>query len=137
MICERLTGGRITAIDRSTQMTEAACALNADHIRSGKAAIRTFGLLSCDLPSDAFDKVFLFNLNVFWMDPVEELAEIRRILRSNGIFYLFHQPPPGSDISEYSAKFRENLTLHRFAIIDEIIGSFEPVGAVCLISRPA
>jgi cyclopropane fatty-acyl-phospholipid synthase-like methyltransferase len=36
-VCERLDGGRLTAIDRSPKMIEAAKRRNAEHVESGKA----------------------------------------------------------------------------------------------------
>jgi hypothetical protein len=45
------------------------------------------------LPANSFNKIFVFNLNVFWMDPADELREIARLLTPDGRFYIFHQPP--------------------------------------------
>src|SRR3712207_2279890 len=37
LVCERLAGGTLTAIDRSPKMIEAAARRNAAHVRAGKA----------------------------------------------------------------------------------------------------
>ena len=116
LVCDRLTSGRLTAIDRSEKMVEAARKANKHHIDSGKAEILHQDLLDSALPPASFDKIFLFNINAFWMDPVAELAEVRRLLKPGGAFHLFHQPPPGHELQEFMDAFRRNLSGNRFSI---------------------
>jgi protein-L-isoaspartate O-methyltransferase len=40
LVCERLTSGRITAIDRSEKMIEMATRRNREHIAAGKAVLK-------------------------------------------------------------------------------------------------
>src|SRR3712207_9159357 len=72
LICERLEGGHLTAIDRSEKMIEAARRRNVSHIEAGKAEF-----IACDLegfnPEDRrFDKVFAVHVGLFHREP--ELA---------------------------------------------------------------
>ncbi|QYO67242.1 class I SAM-dependent methyltransferase [Leptolyngbya sp. 7M] len=136
LVCEKLITGMITAIDRSSKMANAAKDANVQNIIAGRAEILHADLLSSDLPEAAFDKVFLFNINVFWMDPVAELNAIRRLLEPGGIFYLFHQPPPGHKAEEFAEKFKENLGKNRFDIKDIQFGNFASSDAVCITSQP-
>jgi Methyltransferase domain len=41
LVCERLTSGRITAIDRSKKMIEMAARRNREHVAAGKAVLKT------------------------------------------------------------------------------------------------
>lgn len=134
LICERLTTGRITAIDRSEKMVALARERNAAEIKCGTATIHHADLLETGLPSEAFNKVFLFNLNVFWMDPVAELNEVRRLLAPSGTFFIFHNPPPGADLREYVDAIAENLKKNRFKTDEPIL---EPsVSSLCIRSTP-
>lgn len=137
LIAEKLTRGHITAIDRSEKMTSVAEQTNADLIDSGIATVINTEFPNASFTTAGFDKIFLFNINVFWMDPVTELDEVRRLLKPTGVFYIFHQPPPGHEPAEFADKFKENLTKNNVEIKEVIFGDFEPVGAVCIISRPA
>ncbi len=137
LVAEKLTTGHITAIDRSEKMTTVAEQANADLITSGVVTIVNTEFPDATFKPETFDKIFLFNINVFWMDPVSELDEIRRLLKPNGVFYIFHQPPPEHDPAEFAGKFEENLTKSKFDIDGVIFGEFEPVGAICVISQPA
>lgn len=135
-VCDRLAGGHLTAIDSSVAQLEKAKAANADAIASGKAEILLTEFLEADLPAALFDKIFLFNINVFWMDPKAELAEIKRLLKPEGKFYLFHQPPPGNDVREFAEAFRTNLEKYGFEVFETSFKELHPVDALCIISQP-
>ena len=135
LVCDRLKSGHITAIDRSEAMIRAANERNKPHLESGKAKVLRQDLLDSRLPPASFDKVFLFNINAFWMDPVSELAEVKRLLKPSGGFYIFHQPPPGHEIGEFVERFRLNLTKNRFEVRSAAVSVVEGNEMACVISR--
>ncbi len=93
LVCERLDGGKILAIDRSVPMITLAKQRNAAHIASGKASFRAIDLIALSV-SDRFDKVFAVNVNTFWRRPVpRELALIKKLLRPKGVLHLFFESP--------------------------------------------
>lgn len=136
LICEKLSSGRLTAIDRSEKMSEAAITSHGEFVESGRVDISHQDLLDGLQPTGHFDKIFLFNINVFWMDPKAELAEVRRLLKPSGKFFLFHQPPPGHDLDEFENAFRLNLTKYDFSIVHNFKDPSEAVRSVALIARP-
>src|SRR5215208_1072963 len=71
LVCERLTSGRITAIDQSQKMIEMAVRRNREHIAAGRAVLKTAALEEADLGDERFDKVFAFNVAPFWLQPKE------------------------------------------------------------------
>src|ERR671920_1153506 len=58
LVCEQLTSGRITAIDRSKKMIEMAARRNREHVAAGRAVLKTAALEQADLGHERFDKVF-------------------------------------------------------------------------------
>ena len=136
LIAEVLTSGHLTAIDRSAKMVAAAAKANEKFINSGNLEILRVHLLENHLPASYFNKIFLFNINVFWMDPRDELAEIRRLLKPAGRFYIFHQPPPGHDLDEFEHAFRQNLGKYDFPLQDIFKDPSEAVRSVAIISTP-
>lgn len=136
LICQRLLSGRLTAIDRSGLMIDAARRVSKKHIDAGKAEIIHQDLLDSALPPASFDKIFLFNINAFWMDPVAELAEVRRLLKPVGTFHLFHQPPPDHEIEEFVDRFKLNLTRNGFEIVSITVDRVAGAELACLVSRP-
>src|SRR3712207_2960700 len=71
LVCERLTSGRIVAIDRSAKMIEIAARRNREHVAAGRAVLQTAALADADLGDERFDKVFAFNVAPFWLQPEE------------------------------------------------------------------
>jgi ubiquinone/menaquinone biosynthesis C-methylase UbiE len=97
LVCEKLNGGSITAIDRSAKMIETARKRNTDHVASGVASFQTASVDQAGLGDARFDKIFAINVGLFWRQrPVRELSILRDHLAPNGRLFLFHEPPPGS-----------------------------------------
>ena len=136
LIFEKLRDGHLTANDRSAKMVAVATQSYKELIVSGNVTVMHQDLLDRDLPASHFDKIFLFNVNVFWMDPIAELAEIRRLLRPQGRFFLFHQPPPGHDLAEFEAAFCTNLQKYGFKVIERFGDERDAVRSTGLVAAP-
>src|SRR4051794_32319614 len=87
--CERVTTGKITAIDRSAKMIEMATRRNREHVDAGRAVRRSVALEEADLGDRRFDKVFAFNVAPFWLQPAAALGAVGTHLARDGAVYLF------------------------------------------------
>lgn len=97
LVCEKLDGGAVVAIDRSPRMIAAARKRNADHVAAGTATFQTATPLDADLGDTPFEKVFAINVGVFWrQQPARELEAIGRHLAPDGKLFLFYELPPGT-----------------------------------------
>ena len=96
LVCERLSGGRLTAVDRSPKMIEAARRRNAEHMEAGRAEFLVATLEDLDLGDRRFDKVFAVRVGLFHREPerARELAE--RWLAPGGSVSAFFDPPSRS-----------------------------------------
>ena len=54
LVCERLTSGRITAIDRTKKMIEMAARRNREHVAAGRAVLKTAALEKADFGDERF-----------------------------------------------------------------------------------
>jgi ubiquinone/menaquinone biosynthesis C-methylase UbiE len=111
-------------IDIASTMVDAAKDSNADLVASGRA---TFELASADEiphPDASFDRVFAVNVIYFWPDPVRALAEMRRVLRPDGLSIVAavnpdpQEPPPPFVREEFGFRARDAeavVALHREA----------------------
>ena len=94
LVCERLAGGTITAIDRSTVQIERAERRNAAHVAAGKARFLVADLESAAFPDGSFDTIFAINVNHFWTQPESPApGALARMLRPRGLLSLFYEPP--------------------------------------------
>ena len=69
MVCERLVSGRLTAIDRSAKMIEAASRRNAEHVEAGRAEFVVASLEEVDLGEQRFDKILALRVGLFHREP--------------------------------------------------------------------
>src|SRR5215217_3509267 len=104
LVCQSLTNGQITGIDRSKKMIEMAARRNREHVAGGRAVLKTAALEKADFGDDRFDKVFAFNVAPFWLQPREALAILGRHLAPAGAVYIFwdarHTHGRASDLAD-------------------------------------
>jgi len=137
LVCERLTTGTITAIDRSSKMIEMATRRNREHVDAGRAVLEAVALEEADLGDRRFDKVFAFNVAPFWLRPDAALGAVREHLAPGGAVYAFwdarHSAPGRArDLGhELAGRLRGGgLSVDRVLVED-----LRPVPAVCVIGR--
>jgi SAM-dependent methyltransferase len=132
LVCERLTSGRITAIDRSQKMIEMATRRNREHIAQGRAVLTTAALEQADFGNELFDKVFAFNVAPFWLHPKDALGIVRQHLAPDGAVYLFwdarHTQPGGA--RDLADQLSEKVRLAKFSVNQVLVKNLRPVPAV-------
>jgi SAM-dependent methyltransferase len=138
LVCERLTSGRITAIDRSAKMIEMAARRNRKHIAEGRAVLKGVALEQADFGDERFDKVFAFNVAPFWLQPKEALGIVRQQLAADGAVYVFWdarhtQSGRARDLAD---RLCERLGLAAFSVDQVLLEDLRPAPAVCVIGRP-
>jgi SAM-dependent methyltransferase len=138
LVCERLTTGAITAIDRSPKMIEMATRRNRAHIDAGRAALEAIALENADLGDRRFDKVFAFNVAPFWLQPEVALGAVREHLTPDGTVYVFwdarHSAPERA--RELGDELADRLRAIGFSVDRVLVKDLRPVPAVCVIGRP-
>ena len=138
LVCERLTSGRILAIDRSPKMIEMATRRNHDHVAAGKAVLETAALEVASFEEERFDKIFAFNVAPFWLQPKEALGIVGRQLSADGAVYLFWdarhtQSGRARDLAD---QLVERIRLAEFSVSQVLLKELRPVPAVCVVGRP-
>lgn len=135
LICEQLTTGQITAIDRSDKMIERANARNGVCVEAGQARFLCADLDQAEFNDATFDKVFAAHVNVFWMQPAKELAVIHDVLKPDSRLYLFYQPLDPDKTDEMAAKLIHNLQTNGFCNVN-MHSAILPSGLnICVTAR--
>lgn len=83
---------KYTGCDYSGLMIEEASRINDKFVKNGQA--KFFHTDADDLPfgDNIFNKIFAINTIYFWEKPSRELAEIKRVLKPGGRFYVTIRP---------------------------------------------
>lgn len=94
LVCERLTTGHVTGIDRSASAIARATARNAAHLASGRARLWRGDWRDFVPETGAFDAVFAVNVNAFWTGPARAgLHRLSALLRPGGVVSLLYEAP--------------------------------------------
>ena len=89
LVCERLEGGRLTAIDRSPKMLAAARRRNASYVEAGRAEFLLGALEDIDLGARRFDTIFAVRVGLFHREPERARALVERWLAPGGALHAF------------------------------------------------
>jgi ubiquinone/menaquinone biosynthesis C-methylase UbiE len=84
LVCERLTTGQLTAIDRSAKMIDAAARRNARYVAAGTAEFLVATLEDADLGDRRFDRIFAVRVGLFHREPARARALAERWLAPGG-----------------------------------------------------
>jgi cyclopropane fatty-acyl-phospholipid synthase-like methyltransferase len=94
-ICEKLTTGRLVAIDRSKKMVDAAIRRNRQYVDSGTAEFRHADVLDFDPGRTRFDKILAVRVALFHRDDAASQARshIKAWLTRTGRTFLIYDEP--------------------------------------------
>jgi ubiquinone/menaquinone biosynthesis C-methylase UbiE len=92
-VCEKLDGGRLTAVDRSPKMIEAAARRNAAYVEAGTAEFLVATLEEMDLGDRRFDVVFAVRVGLFHREPERARRLAERWLAPGGRLTAVFDPP--------------------------------------------
>ena len=99
LVCERLEGGHLTAVDRSEKMIEAAKRRNAAYVETGRAEFLVADLEDLDLGDRRFDKIFAVRVGLFHREPDRAHSLVERWLAPGGAVFAFFDPPSDRRVS--------------------------------------
>src|ERR1700754_4651242 len=138
LVCERLTTGTITAIDRSPKMIEMATRRNREHVDAGRATLRAVALEEADLGDRRFDKIFAFNVAPFWLQPEAALQTVGKHLARDGAVYVFWDARHSAlgRARDLGNDLADRLREGGFSLDRVLVQDLHPVPAVCAIGRP-
>jgi len=92
VICARLEKGKLFAIDRSESGVDRTKRRNKKYIETGRLTVRQIDLATLRVPVKRLDKVFAFNVNLFWVRAcADEVALLHERVSPGGGVYLFFE----------------------------------------------
>lgn len=110
VVAERLTTGRVLAVDRAANAVRLAGERNAAHIQAGTVEVRQLDITAADLPEGSFDTVFAANVSLFWLGtPPGLLDRIGRLLAPDGTLHVFAKRPTRTAIEAIATQVARAL----------------------------
>ena len=92
LICSRLQTGKMFAIDRSESGVDRTKRRNAKFVEAGRLTVRQIDLATLRVPVKRLNKVFAFNVNLFWVrDCPDEIALLHERVLPGGAVFLFYE----------------------------------------------
>lgn len=93
LICQRLAGGTLVAIDRSAKMIVAAKRRNAHHVVAGKAEFHVAALEKFDPGERRFDAALAIRVGLFHREPERARSLVKRWLKPGArVIAVFDEP---------------------------------------------
>ena len=92
LVCERLDGGRLTAVDRSPKMIAAARRRNAAYVEAGTAEFLVRSLEQLDLGDRRFDTIFAVRVGLFHREPARARRLVEPWLAPGGKLFTVFDP---------------------------------------------
>ena len=133
LICSRLETGRLFAIDRSESGVDRTKRRCAAYIKAGRLTVRQIDLATLRVPVKRLNKVFAFNVNLFWVrECADEVALLHERVLPGGGVYLFYESSRPEQVPEMIRKASASLTEGGFRVY--VVDSKDPA-VVGIIGR--
>lgn len=133
LICSRLETGKLFAIDRSESGVDRTKRRCQKYVDSGMLKVRQIDLATLRVPVKRLNKVFAFNVNLFWVrDATEEIALLHERVLPGGSVFIFYEATRREAVPEMVEKTSQALSSAGFRV--SIVDSEQPA-AVGIIGK--
>ena len=93
LVCQRLTSGKVVAIDRSSKMISAALRRNARHVASGLAEFHVSEFENFDAGGRRFDAILALRVGIFHRAPAKARELVTKLLKPGGRIVAEYDEP--------------------------------------------
>ena len=90
----KMTDGNVFGLDYSPLAVKRSSRLNESSISQGKCEIVQGSVSNMPFEDNSFDIVTAFETVYFWPDFINDLKEVRRVLKDNGIIFIANEALP-------------------------------------------
>jgi len=129
--------GFVAGIDHSEVMIRQARKRNAAAIRNGRVVLLHGSVSHLPKFKEPFDKIFTINSIHFWVEPVDCLRELRKLLRPGGMIAVMLQPRSRSatddTTKEAGNEIARNLEIAGYSDVRLEIRKAKPISVACMI----
>ncbi|MBN2336114.1 class I SAM-dependent methyltransferase [Candidatus Bathyarchaeota archaeon] len=115
--------GKVYGVDFSMESVEVARRTNKRLIQRGRVEIHHASVSSLPFPGNLFDLVTAFETHYFWPDIVDDMREVKRVLKPGGRLLIVGEAYRGGKNDEQNRRLMElgEMTYHS---LDELTGFY-------------
>ena len=124
---ERIISGTLTGVDYSEVSVNMTTEYNEELVKKGILSVLNASVEALPFPENSFEKIITVESFYFWPNPLENLKEVRRVLKEKGHFLLVADIYGREDLSEHQM---ENIAEYDLTnpTVDEFRIFFENAG---------
>ena len=97
--------GKVCGMDYAEDVLPTARRVNRALIKQGRVEIKRGSVSDLPFPDDAFDLATAFETTMFWPSPVDDLREVRRVLKPGGTLLIANEAYADARFEERNVKW--------------------------------
>lgn len=136
LLCDRLSSGSVTAIDRSQPTIDRAIRRNRANVDAGKAVFEAVALEDADFGDERFDVAFAVNVQLFRANAERQAEVLRRALKAAGMLHLFQEHPSAERTRAVTQELTAALEQHSFAVRETLAAGAGASTRTCIVAVP-
>jgi ubiquinone/menaquinone biosynthesis C-methylase UbiE len=105
ILAQAASRGQVYGVDYSEDVLPTARRVNQALIKQGRVEIKHGSVSALPFPDDTFDLATAFETTIFWPSLVNDLREVRRVLRPGGTFLIANEAYKDASFEERNAKW--------------------------------
>lgn len=113
---EIVSEGKVYGLDYSEVSVSKSKELNKEEMQNGKVEIIQGSVSQLPYDDETFDLVTCFETVYFWPDFIEDLKEVRRVLKNNGSIFICNEAGGAAEDKELMA---EHIDLLKMTLYDD------------------
>lgn len=127
-LAEMASAGKVCGIDYSNASVAVARSTNARAIEAGRVDIRQGTVSQLPYADATFDVVTAVETHYYWPDLVNDLREVRRVLKPGGTFAIIAEAYKGGKFDAVSGLTMKVMLSAKYLSVDEHRQLFEAAG---------
>lgn len=120
-LLEKCPDGLVTGVDYSEVSVRKSVETNETAIAEGRCRVLSGDVSGLPLEDQSFDLVTAFETIYFWPDIAQAFAEVKRVLKQGGMFFICNESDGRDEGSLKNAAMIQGMTLYTPERIEELM----------------
>ena len=119
ILAQAASRGKVYGVDYSEDVLPTARRINKALVRQGRVEIKQGSVSELPFPDDTFDLATAFETTIFWPSLVDDLREVRRVLKPGGTLLIANEAYADARFEERNARWSRWANLQQLHTPEE------------------